>query len=1525
MSKRTPLRDAVQAIKAACTGRKKAELTKSLERLSRIASILEQPDTSPERINGFFPKESILPLLESALVPTLRCCFVFFDLIFKEKIASPFATNAHSWEEWLETLIGGILDHLESSSTPGTKADYRFYTKIVDALVSDKVKSAIGVSDLYSFLCQRYFPSDSTSWRQPHKELITSIHSLLSDSVIDHLENQRKLRDAKILGGNRIGLALSLHREYLPIESLLQFIANLRPAASHGYDKNTSFIESIFVPSLFPLHKEMKRVILETSATEWDKTLQEIIHLLAQSNSSFPQPFPVMKASFSNGLAFSIDRLYVDHKGLITDVVLDGGAIDTFYVHIQASSDSLPVICTSHLKGCSQDDTGILTLVIPREDREKFAKILKARGLHDVIDRRDKKLSKPDAELSLEFEGTSKSFPVLFDDLNDSSDNFNAAPEVSLPYPEGTVYPETSEGPHNPETLIMSKNDPEMQINVEQVREEVRAKDATRQDSKVGRKRKPLDSDEPTVPTDRKAKKARTVGGKQPTRKSGSALFKSPPSIAKKYGNKGRTSSPQPEHGSDSPVESPSSNTVAPKTKAGNVAAMKGKGGRKVIAGTRTGKASADVQKQAKTLQKKKFEEAPSARVDHRDHERTVKLDDELSVLTDLSDDEIKDIEPALKKDIPPKPTKSGKKKPRKAPWELDDFIQKIKNDGGDATMQMHAHSSEADDTGSFDSVAVVQSKPPEVQEECLIDTGDITVQMDAHGLEVDHVGSCDHVAVTQGKFVDIEEEHPIDRPVASDAEALYEEYIVPTKTGSSDTTQNDDYDASATTGEDTIMIDLTSDDSPEANEITESNATAKPNVMTQENINIANFTRLPNSVAQPRPVGIQTDTSTAEQEPRPPAVKKENLIASTNAKLKANSSRQTTLLKTTANMDGRRPQKLDMPQKSGINDTKLDKTLTMRRDTRLFKEHPVKPVKFSGLGGRTVVFDLPAKRMEPMSLQVSTPPKSKTNLRREPQIATVASRSKYVRRSREGTYRKKDKTRDIVEILNEIQEVVISKISNRFETVRKEVRMGRDVILRNAAEDVENMRLESITHFNAMVDLEMEYGAYRRRIGGGLEELDKVNEEIEKEMKKMIGEERMRIGKAVVEGLPASCFDVRRATNLSVLLNSDHLDDTLAQPSLRRRDPPSAAPYNPTHRISPPSSVLVPMTVDEIEKFKNYQGKGTLRLSKRKRPRSNEPDDFQPPPPKKLAGDVDNSRPDVGVLQRLDSPIIGLKNFNNWVKSVLISTFAHPALAQSKLSRGNRRGKVLDLGCGKGGDLTKWTKAKIMEYVGSDIAAVSIDQARSRWEGIRAPRFDASFAALDCYSESLAKAFPPETFSQPFDAVSMQFCMHYAFESESKARCMLDNVSRWLRDGGIFIGTIPNAEQLLEHLNDISPDNPDLSFGNQVYKIRFETRDHQGVFGHKYWFFLRDAVEDVPEYVVVWDNFVRLASEYNLHPIYKEEFHQVFAQNQEHREFGPLLVRMKVVDINGESSMDEDQWEAANIYIAFAFQKQDS
>jgi hypothetical protein len=114
------------------------------------------------------------------------------------------------------------------------------------------------------------------------------------------------------------------------------------------------------------------------------------------------------------------------------------------------------------------------------------------------------------------------------------------------------------------------------------------------------------------------------------------------------------------------------------------------------------------------------------------------------------------------------------------------------------------------------------------------------------------------------------------------------------------------------------------------------------------------------------------------------------------------------------------------------------------------------------------------------------------------------------------------------------------------------------------------------------------------------------------------------------------------------------------------------------------------------------------------------------------------------------------------------------------------------------------------------------------------------------------------------------------------------------------------------QHLDEIAPDEPP-KWGNSVYSIEFEGHTPRPAFGHRYRFFLRDAVDDVPEYVVRWDTFVALAAEVGLHPVYEAGFHQVYTEHCEHREYGPLLARMKVRNEQGESQMDEDQWEAAS------------
>lgn len=104
-----------------------------------------------------------------------------------------------------------------------------------------------------------------------------------------------------------------------------------------------------------------------------------------------------------------------------------------------------------------------------------------------------------------------------------------------------------------------------------------------------------------------------------------------------------------------------------------------------------------------------------------------------------------------------------------------------------------------------------------------------------------------------------------------------------------------------------------------------------------------------------------------------------------------------------------------------------------------------------------------------------------------------------------------------------------------------------------------------------------------------------------------------------------------------------------------------------------------------------------------------------------------------------------------------------------------------------------------------------------------------------------------------------------------------------------------------------------ELSFGNSCYQVTFSERQHNGIYGHEYRFFLQDAVEDVPEYIVDWDNFVALAREYGLELVYRKTFNDILVEEQASTDFGPLLGKMGVINAVGDSAMDEDQWEAAS------------
>ncbi|KAL5706602.1 mRNA (guanine-N(7))-methyltransferase [Ranunculus cassubicifolius] len=293
------------------------------------------------------------------------------------------------------------------------------------------------------------------------------------------------------------------------------------------------------------------------------------------------------------------------------------------------------------------------------------------------------------------------------------------------------------------------------------------------------------------------------------------------------------------------------------------------------------------------------------------------------------------------------------------------------------------------------------------------------------------------------------------------------------------------------------------------------------------------------------------------------------------------------------------------------------------------------------------------------------------------------------------------------------------------------------------------------------------------------------------------------------------------------------------------------------------------------------------------------------------------SARTNQTLQQREASPIIHLKKLNNWMKSVLIQLFA-------------RQGdSVLDLACGKGGDLIKWDKAMVGYYVGIDIAHGSIEDCRTRYncdtdQNQRHKKFNfpARLICGDCFEVGLDKALEGDG---PFDICSCQFAMHYSWSNEARARQALANVSAVLRPGGTFIGTMPNANVIIKRLREAEG----LAFGNSVYWINFDDEHalkkfkSSSPFGIKYKFHLEDAV-DCPEWVVPFHVFKSLAEEYDLELVFVKNAHAFVEEYLKRPEFVDLMRKLGALSdgTHNQSTITQEEWEVAYLYLAFVLRK---
>lgn len=341
------------------------------------------------------------------------------------------------------------------------------------------------------------------------------------------------------------------------------------------------------------------------------------------------------------------------------------------------------------------------------------------------------------------------------------------------------------------------------------------------------------------------------------------------------------------------------------------------------------------------------------------------------------------------------------------------------------------------------------------------------------------------------------------------------------------------------------------------------------------------------------------------------------------------------------------------------------------------------------------------------------------------------------------------------------------------------------------------------------------------------------------------------------------------------------------------------------------------------------------------------------------------NKLDEKGLEERTKSRIFYLRNFNNWIKSMLIGDYLDKVKQQNSLS--NKEITVLDLCCGKGGDLLKWKIGGIDYLVCADIAETSVQQCEKRFNDMwnrsqheRKPQkpFKAEFISADCTKVRLKDRYKKKDVC--FDLVSCQFSFHYCFESLPQVDRMLQNISECLRPGGYFIGTTPDAFQIVNKLQK----SEGMSFGNNVYSVTFQNKANLPLFGATYNFHLEDVV-DCPEFLVYFPLLKKLAERHRLKLVYCERFDKFYAETiQKDNEKGnlydggrQLLGRMqalesyppfdgfslmsseekdychakeKVGSLEKESgkrervgTLSEAEWEAVCLYVVFVFEKQ--
>ena len=222
-----------------------------------------------------------------------------------------------------------------------------------------------------------------------------------------------------------------------------------------------------------------------------------------------------------------------------------------------------------------------------------------------------------------------------------------------------------------------------------------------------------------------------------------------------------------------------------------------------------------------------------------------------------------------------------------------------------------------------------------------------------------------------------------------------------------------------------------------------------------------------------------------------------------------------------------------------------------------------------------------------------------------------------------------------------------------------------------------------------------------------------------------------------------------------------------------------------------------------------------------------------------------------------LSPNIIKSRKLHNKIKFSIFQKYFH------------RNNSIVDLACGKGGDLFKLTQW-CSSYVGVDVSHASIEEARRRWDCQKRKKkyrkVNVQFVCANLQAEHAFHRF--ETNS--VDGACMMFALHYFWARARTAKHVFCNVARMLKKKAYFCVVLPCAHAITHALQ--RADGVVSSFCS-VSTNGLADNTHLCPWGNAYTFLFKGSVHNLEEYLVPFYSLETMAQAAGMSVVYAANF----------------------------------------------------